>query len=266
MQAYGQINQPTVSTSTNQETAAQQNTHTIVQQTSKPKLLDTLTEIPKIKLFLQIAAVIGIVLLAFTVVPRLVFRPSTLTVVGEGVLEFEAEKVSMIVTRADSGTDSVNTINEGDININLLIESAKGEAGIDAKITQAFYQVQPVALQSGVQYQAVNAFSLETSNVAATNQIIKTLYRDGATTISNVSFSSADKELTAQKARSLAVEDAKKEAKNIAKAAGKRLGRLVSISDDNQTSQSTISNVNPNNQSFSTVSTTKRVSVIYEIW
>lgn len=234
--------------------------------TPQPKLIDKINEIPKFKLILQLTALFTIFILTVTLLPRLIFRPSTLTVIGEGILEFEAEKVSMIVTRADSGKDSVNTINEGDINIKLLIDSAKIEAGEDVKITQAFNQVQPVALQSGIQYQAVNAFSLETSNVAATNQIIKTLYRDGATTISNVSFSSTDKELTAQQARNLAVEDAKKEAKNIAKAAGKRLGRLVAISDDNQNSQSTISNVDTNNQSFSTVSTTKRVSVIYEIW
>ena len=98
--------------------------------------------------------------------------------------------------------------------------------------------------------------------------MIKSLYIEGATSVSNVTFESTNKEEISQEARSLAVKNAKEEAKSIAKAAGKRVGKLISISDDNQEVSSTVTNINNqvDNANFSNVSIIKTVSVIYEIW
>lgn len=207
-----------------------------------------------------------LLILSFTVLPQLILQPSVITVLGVGELEVPAEKVNMIVTISTVGTDSVATINEADILTNLLVESAKSVTGEGTQISKAFYQVQPIPQQNGYTYQVINAFSIETEQVTKTNELIKTLYRDGATSVSNVTFSTLDEDMTAQEARKLAVEDAKAQAKNIAKTAGKRVGRIVAITDDNQPSASTVTNVNNENQNFNNVSLTKLVSISYEIW
>lgn len=204
---------------------------------------------------------------SFTILPSLILRPSIITVIGSGEIDVPAEKVSMVVTISTTGSDSVNTINEAEILTNLLIDSTKSVLGMDdPKITKAFYQVQPIPQANGFTYQVINAFSVETSQIDKTNELIKTLYRDGATSVSNVSFTASNEETTALEARKLAVEDAKTQARSIAKTAGKRVGRIVSLTDDNLPSTSAVTNVNDQSQNFSNVTVSKLVSVSYEIW
>ncbi len=99
------------------------------------------------------------------------------------------------------------------------------------------------------------------------SKMIKTLYGDGATSVTNIAFSSTNKEEVEQEAREDAVKNAKANAKRIAKASGKRLGRVVLIKDDNKAASGTVSsNKNSTTSEFSNVSISKIVSIIYEVW
>lgn len=217
------------------------------------------------KFWMSVVAII-LFTLGVTILPRLIFRPTTLTVLGKGKLDFEADKVSMIVARVNSSQSSSGAINEGEAGTQILINAAKSVGGDSIKINKAFYQVEPLSLSGGTSYQVANAFSLEFNDVSKTNEMIKTLYNDGASSVTNVTFGSTREDEISQEAREMAVKNAKAEAKRVAKAAGKRVGKLVAITDDAQQASSVVASENSDSAGFSNVSITKTVSVVYEIW
>lgn len=215
--------------------------------------------------FITALLAVGLVFLSMIVL-RNIFRPATITVIGQGKLDFQPQEFSLIVSTVSSNRDSVLAINEAEAKTSVLIDTAKSVTGAEAEIKKAFYQVQAVPQPDGTaSYQVVNAFSVKSNNVTAANQLVRTLYAEGATSVSNVTFSSSDKALTTQEARKLAMQNAHEEAKQIAKASGKRLGRIVSVTEDNQDASGNVSTVS-STADASEVSITKLVSVLYEMW
>lgn len=210
---------------------------------------------------------VGLVVLfvVFMFSSRVFFKTASLTIIGEGKLDFPPQEASMIVTKVNEASDAIAAIDQGDEGIKRLIEIAKTTGGQNTKIKKAFYQIQPTVTSQGKMYQVVNAFSVTFPNVTQTSEMIKLFYESGAATVTGVSFDSADKAKTEQEVRKLAVKDAKEQAKQVAKAAGKRLGRIVAISDDNQDVSSAVAN-DSGNDSTNSVSVIKRVSIVFEIW
>lgn len=215
--------------------------------------------------FWMMVGVLGLALGGWVVISGYVFRPTGLTVVGEGKLSVVPEKVEMIATKVTANADVTKAIDDNELGIKALMDITRGIAGADTQIQKSFYQVTP---QSG-QYLVASAFSIKTSNVAQVNSLVKTLYQSGATSVTNVKFSASDQTASEQQARVLAVKDAKDKALKIAKAAGKRVGRLVSISDDNTVASSSVGTapVGTGTQvSLGQIEIVKRVQVVYEVW
>jgi uncharacterized protein YggE len=194
---------------------------------------------------------------------RILFGTATITVVGEGNYDFEADQVSMIVTYVNNNVDPDRAIQGGQGGIDQLIDTTKSIAD-DVEIKKSFYQMEPISSQEGTTYQVVNAFKLETGSVDQVNTLVKTLYAEGASSVTNVNFSHTEQEKMAQKAREQAVKNAKQEAKRIAGAAGKRLGKIVTISDDQRKAEGSVGA--DSGESFKNVSITKQVSIVYKIW
>jgi uncharacterized protein YggE len=211
---------------------------------------------------------------------RWFFTPATITVVGTGSYDFEANQVSFIATNVNRATDPAEAIQTGQAEISDLEGTVQAITN-DAKIKRAFYQIDPVNTESGPAYQVVNAFSVETGQVDKINNLVQTLYANGATTVTNINFSHTEQEEMAQKAREAAVKNARAEAKRIAKSAGKRLGKMVTITDDQRQASSTVGSASQGGQggeaggdgkdgsqtgSFKKVSIDKQVSIVYRIW
>lgn len=221
----------------------------------------TSTIVGKVGLVVAVLALLYFV--ASVVMPK-----SSITVVGQGSYEFNPDQVSMIVSLVSTGTDPAQTINNGDVGIKVLLDAAKSIAGEGLEVKKAFYQAQPVTgLAGAANFQVVNAFSLKFPQVDKASEMIKTLYANGATTVSNVSFSTKDERKIANEARKKAVDDARTQASSLARASGKRLGRMVAITDDNQGAGGTVANVAAGNDAdLSNVSVTKTVSVMFYMW
>lgn len=223
---------------------------------------------PLTKVFIIALVVFGIVF-----IPKQLFKPATLTVSGTGKISTVPQSVSMIVTRTNIAADPSQAIDAGESGLTTLINDAKNIVGSNADIQKSFYSTSLVSAQQNVNgqatvvkgYQIANGFKISFNDVSRTNELIKTLYAKGASSISSVSFTPADKDQIEQDARKLAIENAKQEAKKIAKTMGKRIGRMVSYADDQADASSTISS---SQGSFGTesIDITKAVSVIYEIW
>ncbi len=219
---------------------------------------------------------IGVILVGF-VVRELFFKPAMISVIGTGRVKAEPAQVEMIVSRIDSDSDPVMALVSGEENVNRLVSKTRELAGSDVKIQKSFYQVSPSAVGTQLRYQVVNVFKITANNPSLTSDLIKGLYGAGATSVSNVNFIAENKELVTQQARQEAIDEARRKAKNIAKASGKRVGRIVSVSEDQGEGGSSISTNDSDNAQAAGVSAqasgvpseidvTKSMSVTYNIW
>ncbi len=216
-----------------------------------------------------------LVLAAFLLLKPLFFKPAVITVIGRGKLSVAPAKVEMTVTRVDSSVDPVVAVNQGENSTKLLIDESKKIIS-NPDVQRAFYQITPTVVGGDKLYQVVNVFKLTNYEPAKTSDLIKTLYTQGAITITNVSFLPAEQADVTQEARRMALKDAREQAKKIAQAAGKRVGRIVTITDDlNEVSGTISSEQSGESQSPMVdflaaapdqIELSKVVSVTYEIW
>jgi len=219
----------------------------------------------------RIKAIIGVVVLALGATFYMFFiqKPGVVTVVGQGKIDVEPQEASLIVTRLNVSESPVRAIEEGDTGVKVLIDAAQNAVGDDVKIERSFYTITPASVAQGSarQYQVVNAFKITMNNPSVMSPLIKSLYSSGATTVSDVVFTPKDKEKVELQAHEKAVTDAKEQAKQLAQAAGKRLGRVVSITEDQSKAESSVSTglTSGDGANFSSVTVSKRVSVTYEI-
>lgn len=184
---------------------------------------------------------------------------STISVTGQADISAQPDTVKFVVTRVNAGNEISLAIDDGNVGINKLIKISKELVGDDAEIKKTFYQI----TSTGTSFSIANAFSVETPNTSNLDVLIKKLYQNGATTISNITFESKNIKNVEETLRKNVYLDALSKAKLIAKSAGKRLGRVISITDDNTNTTSTIEDLKTNNGS---INISKSVSVIYQIW
>jgi len=186
----------------------------------------------------------------------------TLTVISSGQVKLPPTQVSMVVTRATIGSSAEEAVTLGDIAMTKIIDSVKRVAGNEVEIDKSFYQVTP---QSEGKFLMVSAISVKSANVSGASNLIKYLYANGATTVSNVNFGPADENKASEEAESDAVKNAKIKAENIAKSMGKRLGRIVSVADDNGGMSSSVGDGSYSGSDIKQISLEKKVSVVFEI-
>ena len=200
------------------------------------------------------------------------FKPAVISVVGVGTLTAKPAKVEMLVTKVDSNPDPVLAIMAAEESITAITAKAKELAGEDVEIQKSFYQVTPSVVTGDI-----NVFKITSQDSSKATDLIKGFYASGVTTISGVNFIPEDREKVTQEARKAAIKDAKQQAKNIARASGKRVGRIISIGDDFSKGNSTVStDGSSNTDSEATlnyvggvpteIDISKSMTVTYEIW
>ena len=184
---------------------------------------------------------------------------STISVTGQADISAKPDSVKFVVTRVNAGNEISLAIDDGNNGIDKLITISKELVGADAEIKKTFYQI----TSSGTSFSIANAFSVETSKTDNIEALIKKLYQNGATTVSNITFESKNSKNVETTLRKDVYSDALSKAKLIAKSANKHLGRVLSITDDDTSITSTIEDLKTNNGS---INISKSVSVIYKIW
>ncbi len=219
------------------------------------------------KKYLKMLLIIfGIVFLAPVLVSSYV-KPAVITVTGLGEESVAPAEVSLIATRLGAAIDPVSAISANETAVDRMVAVAKNFGGAETSVSKGFYQVTPQTNQ----YVAVNGISVKSKNVLGVNDLIRELFKTGATTVSNVNFSASEKEDVEQRARKVAVDNGRIKAQKMAGSVGKRLGRLISVADD-ITAQTggTVSDVTKqttgSSQSPANILVSKRVQMVYEIW
>lgn len=183
---------------------------------------------------------------------------STISVTGVADVTAKPDSVSFVVTNVNLATDVSRGVAVGEVNINRLIEVTKEFGGSDIEIKKTFYQVAEAT--SG--FSVANAFSVKTKKIENVDSIIDKLYSNGATTVSNVTFKSEDIQNVETQLRKKVFQDAKDKASRIAKSSGKRLGKIISITDDGTSNTSSIKDMQSGE---GLISISKSVSVVYQL-
>lgn len=183
---------------------------------------------------------------------------STISVTGVADVTAKPDSVSFVVTNVNLATDVSRGVAVGEVNINRLIEVTKEFGGSDVEIKKTFYQVAEAT--SG--FSIANAFSVKTKKIENVDSLIDKLYSNGATTVSNVTFKSEDIQNVETQLRKKVFQDAKDKASRIAKSSGKRLGKIISITDDGTSNTSSIKDMQSGD---GLISISKSVSVVYQL-
>lgn len=221
-----------------------------------------------------LGAVTGLLVAVF-IIQRLFFQPTIVTVLGQGRVMAEPAQVEMVVSHVESSLDPVVAVNLAETSTQNLIDEVKKIAG-EAQIQRSFYQVTPTVVGGDKLYQVVNAFKAVANTPEQASELIKALYSAGATTVTNVLFLPAEQDKLTDEVRKAAVKDARKQAGRIAKATGKRVGRMVTLTDDLTQASGTLSAKEQGGANMISADFTmaapqslelqKTVSVTYELW
>lgn len=227
---------------------------------------------PKAKKLKKILIIVGAIL-GILILWRMAFPPTQISVKGVGKLSIEPKKVSLIVTRTNTSPLASTAIQNGEEGLNALIKETKAVVGEEAEIQKSFYtitqnngqQVVGSQLVTVSNFQVNNGFKVTFNQVAKVNDLIKSLYATGATSISNITFLPENEEETQKEVRKLAIKNAREEGRKIASSMGRILGRIITLADDQAEASSTISS-SEGSVGSGEMDISKSVSVVYELW
>ena len=166
--------------------------------------------------------------------------PPTLTVTGTGEVSVAPDMATLrigVETRAETAAAAVAANNQA---AQAIIDTVK-ENGVAAEdIQTANFSVSPVYDETSYQrpegprivgYQATNQVVTRIRDLDRLPELLDATVGSGANRIDGLEFALADDTATADEARRLAVQDARRKAEVLAEAAGVRLGEIRSIGE-----------------------------------
>lgn len=161
----------------------------------------------------------------------LIGSPGMTTISGESRIQVKPETAKFTVSWYAIGYTPQEAL-AGEKEINSRIMAVLKTKGIKAEDIKMIYpQVAPLSgTADSISYQAVNVFEVKYNNLQDLDLLINDLYSNGAISISNITLSVSNEKELEDQVVAAAIEDGRNKAKKTAKAAKKRLGRLISLS------------------------------------
>lgn len=165
-------------------------------------------------------------------------KTDTFSVTGTG----KATAIPNIAVTSVGVTVSGATVNtvQGELNkkINAITAAIKQQGIEDKYIQTSNYSIYPTydytrSTQTITGYQASSTLTIRIKQLDKINAVIDQATKNGANTVSGVSFDVEDSSTVESQARDLAIADAKKKAEAAAKSAGFSLGRIINYSEGN---------------------------------
>lgn len=206
-------------------------------------------------------------------------KTTLLTVTGEGNAEKSPEVVKFTVAYSSKDTTSTKALEAEKTTRQNLLTLLTGNFGVtDQDIQVAYPRLIPSYDAKGeATYQTVNTLDITFRQLALFDSVVAKLYELGGKDISlgNIVFTTANPRELENEALASALKDAQASAGKIAAAAGKKLGRLVSMAGNQTQSVGTLttdaggskSQVNP--QSLTTtpgsIKITRYMTLVYEL-
>jgi len=163
----------------------------------------------------------------------------TIRVAGDGKASAVPDMATIhtgVTSRANTAADALTANNKAMVTILATLK----DQGIAAKDVQTSnLNIQPVHRvdEKGqthneiIAYEVTNQVRVQVRDLAKLGTVLDSVVRSGANLLSGVNFGIADSTSIQDKARALAIDDAKRRAKLYAAQAGVKLGKVLNISE-----------------------------------
>ena len=160
-----------------------------------------------------------------------------ITVTGTGRVVSRPDTAVVEVGAEARATALADATAEVDRTLRAVLAAVKALGVRDADVRTTTYAIDPVAepRQPGdtgariVGYRVSNVVQVRTRDVEGVGRILDAAVRAGANVVRNVHFTIDDASRAEAQARALAMQDAATKAREVAAAAGVRLGRLLAV-------------------------------------
>lgn len=183
--------------------------------------------------FKTIGLVLGVLVLlvaGWWIKVNYIDRPTLITVVGEGRVKAVPEMVRFTISVVNTATTPTVAVADNNRLTRDIISMVKGAGVGDEDIVVSYVRVIPPSVALGqTTYQAINATDVTLKDLSKFDNLVNSLYAAGAQSVSNIVFTTQDSKELEKEAVAKAIKDAKARVKEIARASGKRVGRMVSI-------------------------------------
>ena len=158
------------------------------------------------------------------------------TATGEGKVYLTPD-TAYVYIGVHTESESVGTALSDNTRQAQAVSDALKELGVDPKDVQtSAFNVYPQqqfdknGVQTTIKYMVDNTVNVTVRDLSKLSQILDTVVRSGANSISGIQFDVKDKPAAIAEARKLAIEDARTTAQDLAAATGVELGDLVTLS------------------------------------
>lgn len=184
---------------------------------------------------------------------------ATLRVTAEGRMSEKAEKVSMIVSQVNITSGVEKAVEQGETEVEKLVEIAKKLGG--GEIKRGYYQVSP---QGGDKFIVANAVSVKNAKADSAGALLKEFYAGGAASVGEITFTPADPEETEKKLRNQAIKEAKNKADQLARSMGRSVKKLRAVEEETPVSYTLLSESKKELEG-AMVTGVKKITVVYEL-
>lgn len=192
-------------------------------------------------------------------------KPALLSVVGEGKVKANPEFAQFTISYVSTGTSSAETLaSEKKLRqsiISLLTDSFSVQ---QSDIQVSYPSLAPVAVSSGIVYQAVNTLNVNFKKLSSLDDAIAQLYLLKNLSVANVILTTNNSRDLEDQAISQAVTDGSTRAQKMAQASGKKLGKLVSVTGQQTQAVGTLS-TQAGNSGLGQFELIRTVSLVYEL-
>ena len=177
-------------------------------------------------------------------------KGGTVAVAGEAKKMVVPTSFSLVVSKVNAGEELTSVLSQSEMVVAKLEETVKRLMGEGVELDKGFNQISP---QTSGGYLVGNALGIKSNQIGKLRELVKELYISGASTVSSPTWE-IDKKIE-EIMRNEAFILAKAKAMEVGRSGGKRLGKIISISDEPVQFSG-----NPER-----LSGTKKLTVIFEI-
>ena len=193
----------------------------------------------------KILGTIILVLLLVWIVPwnkinwgRITWQPAEeITVIGEAKSQVKNQIANFSVGVMVQSMDKNKAISEVNTKMEALVKTIKdfGISEADIQTQSISYYQELKGSQNPGMWQVSNSVEITLRNVDKANALTDLLSQSGATNVYGPNFSMDDTNQIGKSLYDVAIKDAKDKAESIAKASGRKLGKVLSVSDGGTT-------------------------------
>ena len=217
-------------------------------------------------LLVKLAIVLFLLIAGWLVFKSLFSSPTLVSVTSTGKVMASPSQVKFQVVVLNTAGSNIQAFTDNKSLTRGLIAILKSNGIEDKDIDSAYTRV----VDSGVSFQAINSIQVTYSDINAFDDLVMQLYSNGASSISSIVFTTPDSQDLERQAVTLAIQEAKTRAKELAKSSNKRLGKMVSLAtgevgEAGAISGSSSDSLNSSDSSPTQIEITRQVNIVFEL-